>query len=184
MSRAETANSRSEERLNMFVMATLYATTGSAPVKVRNMSSLGALVEGPMMPAVDTVVALRRGSLSVAGRVAWREEGRCGLRFDCPTCVDEWLPKKVPQSRVDQLVEQTKSGLTGHAPGLLHEWSPGPRSVTDLELKNLRNALHALADDLAEDPVVLERHASKLQALDLAAQILARLQAERAETRL
>jgi hypothetical protein len=39
----------------------------------------------------------------------------------------------------------------------------------------MKHAIDSLADDLANDPAVLERHGSKLQVLDAAAQLFAKL---------
>ena len=48
-------------RTNMFLMATIYAGGGSAPVKVRNLSLAGALIEGGRIPDVASEITLRRG---------------------------------------------------------------------------------------------------------------------------
>ena len=59
---AEEFDVRREPRTNMFVMATIYADTGSAPVKVRNLSSTGALIEGEVLPPLGATVRLRRAA--------------------------------------------------------------------------------------------------------------------------
>jgi len=60
---------RVESRSNIFVMATIYAPGGSTPVRVRNMSRTGALVEAPVLPAAGSRVRLSRGSLTVVGDI-------------------------------------------------------------------------------------------------------------------
>ena len=170
---------RREQRKSMFVMATLYAVTGSAPVKVRDMSAAGALVEGAVIPAPGSKVRLSRGSLSVTGSIAWCKGARAGLSFDSTVSPDDWLPTgtPAPQQRVDELVQHIKSSIAGGLP----EASPLlPQSpfVTAIEVDTVRHAIEDLADDLADDPDVIARHAEKLSTLDLAAQVLKKLAAE------
>ena len=76
----------------MFVLASMAAETVSGLVKVRNMSSEGALIESAALPHVGEHLSLRRGELAAAGRIVWREGGRAGLRFDDRVEVAAWLP--------------------------------------------------------------------------------------------
>lgn len=173
---------RREPRTSLFVMATLYADTGSSPVKVRDLSSVGALIEGGVIPPVGTSVRLCRGSFSITGRMVWCRGGRGGLRFESSISVAEWLPGgrgTVAQQRVDEIVQETK------AAGTVPSFSSGHRSddqsgkLTAFELTRLRTAIESLADDLAADPQVVKRHMTKLQTLDLAAQALRKLAGDR-----
>ena len=66
------AHQRAEVRNNMFVVAVLYGAGGSVPVRVRNMSRGGALVESADTPGEGQHVRLSRGSLSVRGHIAWQ----------------------------------------------------------------------------------------------------------------
>lgn len=164
----------------MFVMATIYAGTGSAPVKVRDMSSGGALIEGAVIPSPGTEVRLCRGSLNIMGEVVWCKDARAGLRFESNVSVADWLPSgRAPaaQQRVDELVQQAQASKIVHAAPADDPLKP--REVTALELTRLRRAIESLAEDLAEDKAIMERYASKLQTLDLAAQALRKLAAER-----
>lgn len=173
---------RREPRKSMFVMATIYAAAGSAPVKVRDLSSRGALIEGAVIPPAGTRVRLCRGSLSIGSEVVWANEGRAGLLFDSRVSVADWLPSVralAAQQRVDEVVQQTKASQTVHAAPAAVPLTFAPCEFSALELTGLRQAIESLADDLASDPSVLERHASKLQTLDRAAQVLRKLTAER-----
>ena len=51
-------------------------------------------------------MTLVRGSLSVLGLVAWRNESRCGLKFASPVSVRAWMANPVnrEQQRVDHVV--------------------------------------------------------------------------------
>lgn len=67
---------RGTARSNMFLAAVLEGPGFSGPVKVRNMSSAGALVEAACLPDTGASVHLLRGSLSVSALVAWSAPGR------------------------------------------------------------------------------------------------------------
>ncbi len=158
----------------MFVLATMHGATISGPIKIRNLSQGGALIEGAALPAIGEQVDLRRGQVSVSGKVVWCQGGRAGLQFDGRAIVAEWLPGgHTGQQQVDQTFQQLKSkagtSLSSTQPSALK-----PTTPTALELKNLADAVCSLADDLAEDAAVVARHSSKLQVLDMAVQALRR----------
>lgn len=172
----ERADTQRDARTNMFVMATVYAGTESAPVKIRNMSTRGALIEGGVIPAPASKVSLRRGALSIAGEIVWRNGSRAGLKFSSIASVAHWLPKgQAPQRQVDTIFQELKACGGPKAP-LMAAW---PVAVSTVEINDVKNLLEALAEELAEDADVVGRHASRLQSLDLATQILAKLVAER-----
>ena len=83
---------RREPRTSLFVMATLYTPTGSSPVKARDLSSGGALIEAGVIPPVGTRVRLCRGSLNITGELVWCRGERAGLRLESSLSVAEWLP--------------------------------------------------------------------------------------------
>ena len=95
----------------MFVLATMAAASGSAPIKIRNMSQGGALLEGGALPPVGEHLSLRRGELVVSGHVVWRQQGKAGLSFDCAVEVMDWLPSgSGGQQRVDRTFQELKAG--------------------------------------------------------------------------
>lgn len=102
------------------------------------------------------------------------------LLFRSTVSVADWLPSgraPAPQQRVDQIVQETKDSRIVDASSLVGPVTFQPSQVTALEVASLRQAIESLADDLADDPAVLKRHASKLQTLDLAARTLSKLAA-------
>lgn len=102
---------RVERRTNMFVMASLIARSASGPVRVRNLSSTGALIEGAVIPAPGERVFLRRAGATVVGEVIWSRDGRAGLRSDSRVTVADWLPRAncSAQQRVDEVVQGWKT---------------------------------------------------------------------------
>ena len=159
----------------MFIMATIYGESGAAPVRLRNLSSTGALIEGPALPQPGIRVRLSRGSLSVWGDVAWQKNGRAGVRFESTVSVAEWLPRGragSAQQRVDEIVELTRRA-TARAP--VENLSSLRSNFDTSELQQLKLDVQALSEALAADRHVVERHGSKLQILDIVAKVLAKV---------
>lgn len=168
---------RADPRRNMFVAAALYHADGSMPVRLRNMSRGGALIEGEALPIEQSPIRLCRGSLSIAGHVAWQRDRRAGIRFDAAAEVADWLPRGRPltgQERVDAIVHACRV-----APGASAAIATAPTTIGDADaiqqLLAIRNALNAAAEDLAGDAAVVMAHADALQAIDVLTQRLGRL---------
>src|SRR5579864_5411375 len=101
------ADNRSEGRSNVFLTAALETGAGSAPVRIRNLSSVGALVDGTTLPPVGAKVRLLRGHLSASGEIVWQEKTNCGIRFDHAINVIDWVQR--PGHSGQQRVEDRKS---------------------------------------------------------------------------
>lgn len=168
-------NLRLESRSNVFVMAVLYADTRiGTPVRVRNISSTGALIEGAVLPPVGTSVQLTRASLKASGSVIWLEQGKAGLVFETPVVVADWLPqgrRGVAQQFAEELFHQKRLGISGVRP------APAHKAEADLsdQLLELRQSLQRAAEALALDSLVAARHASALQSIDCIGQMLGQL---------
>lgn len=169
---------RSDPRRNIFVAAVLCHDGTSTPVRVRNMSRSGALVECAAPPAVQSGVRLCRGSLSVRGSVVWLRGERAGIRFDSDVDVAAWLPKgnrPEGQAQVDAIVDAYRSQ---GADGLYQYSSPAP-AASNLEvvvqLLQIRDSLNRAADELAGNSAITAEHAAPLQAIDLNAHRLDKL---------
>ncbi len=164
---------RRELRNNLFVIATLYGADGSAPVRIRNMSRSGALVEGGVLPPVGAEVRLCRGSLGVTGNLVWLAGRRAGLHFAGAIAVAEWLPsgqRGTHQQLADEMVHQARLGIIATSIAS----TPGPPPLND-ELLCLSRSLERAGEDLAADMDIATRHSGPLQLIDMAAQALAKL---------
>ena len=97
---------RSDPRSSVFLTAVLYAGARQTPVRIRNLSTQGALLEGADLPAEGTIVQIRRGSLSAAGDIAWSRDQHCGLRFAAVIEVASWIDRAGPvgQQRIDAAI--------------------------------------------------------------------------------
>ena len=170
---------RSEQRTNLFLMASLSAPSGSGPVKVRNLSPAGALVESVLLPSIGERVTLSRGSLEASGEVVWLANGRAGLLFSGRVTIADWLPggqNQKRQQRADELFQRLKAELP-------HRDDPSTSLCLSSELpdssdlEELAGRLDMLAEALADNDVVLTLYTTKLQILDAAAQALRKLAA-------
>ena len=171
---------RHTERAKLFLAATLHAGGGARNVTVRNLSLGGALIEVREPPPVGTAVELRRGSLKASATIVWVGSRECGLHFDTPLALHDWLPgaSRAAQERVDEAGAQYKAGApapaqpvaTGAPTGGPEQGMVNARLCE--ELGYVARLLEALGDELAEDRTVTARHGAKLQDLDIAIQIL------------
>ena len=69
--------------------AQLTTPTEAIDVWLIDMSSTGAKLHGPKIPAVGQLVLVRVGSLEAFGTVVWNEHEICGVDFKLPTNDDE-----------------------------------------------------------------------------------------------
>lgn len=163
-------NLRVEDRKSLFVQATLHHVDGFCSVKVRNISPAGALVEAERLPRSGTPVEIRRGPLAAMGTIIWKRGGKAGVEFLAETDVRRWMPGSTPQGVVDQAFQVFKG-----APASAFA-APLPTStITTGDIEAVAELLDELADTFSNDAGVLFNYAAKLQALDIAAQMLRKL---------
>ena len=168
------ADSREGARTHLFIVAALHSGAGATPVHVRNMSPSGALIEAPVLPAAGEKITLKRGSLSVNGRVAWAAGRRAGLKLDATIFVSDWMTRKHDdqQCKVEELVANIRHGLA--------EPPDGPPiqnfASVEAELTSLKEELSRLGDSLAGDLIVVATH-PEIQTIDISLQRIERIMA-------
>jgi hypothetical protein len=86
-----TPERRHAPRSNLFLTATLQSGATTAPVRIRNLSNCGALIDGRVLPLAGDAVRLVRGSLSAEGQLEWRDGERGGICFAGEIDVQRWL---------------------------------------------------------------------------------------------
>ena len=154
--------------------ATLYSDAGSAPVRIRNMSQSGALIEASAVPDPGAEVILKRGSLQTGGYIAWKVKGKAGIAFSTRVSVGDWLSRQVRghQDEVDEIVSNLKAGSP---PGSAADGA-GVASTPSIEaeLLALRGDLVRLGNGLAGDAILVATH-PEVQMLDIALQKIDRL---------
>lgn len=90
--------------------AALESSGASHPVKLRNLSADGALVEGEDLPVEGSQVLFRRQELGVAAKVVWVSGERAGLQF-CEALPPETVLRHIPTPRPRILPEFRRPGL-------------------------------------------------------------------------
>lgn len=161
---------RDQPRTHLFVIAVLSSSAGSSPVRIRNMSPSGALVEAAILPPPGMKVLLKRGSLTASGTVAWQSDRKAGIAFDATVFVADWMCRKRinHQDKVDEIVSGLRQGAASVA-----TTDDGPFSV-HCELALLRTELEQLGNALANDTILVVTH-PEIQSLDIAMQRVDRI---------
>lgn len=176
MNQGPAVEARANARSNMFLAAVLRGDNFSAPVKVRNMSPNGALVEAAAVPDRGAEVQLIRGSMIVPATVIWSAAGRCGLRFGSLACVRDWLTpvSNSVQQQVDDAVRLLKLGAVPMPRSAVQsgDRKPAPEEF-GRDLRSAARLIEMLGDVLSSDEQVLSRHGDRLQNLDIALQMIA-----------
>lgn len=171
-----------EPRKNLMLAAQIAAGSVCAPVRIRNLSESGAMIDGGALPEPGSRFVLRRLDLQVNATAVWTKNGRCGVKLAGQIDIEEWIagvhkPMRggtLGQLRVDQIQAAIRSGeaLPVEAP------AAEPVALSPLlgrlaaEISGLEQLVGAVADRLSDDTEVLMRHEQALQQLDLAAQTL------------
>ena len=166
---------REQARTHLFVTAVLSSDAGSAPVRIRNMSPSGALIEAALLPPPGTIVRLKRGSLTAGGRIAWTGNRKAGIAFDVVVFVSDWMSRKPAdhQHRVDELMSCFKAGTEPLESST--SWNSGDnRQSIESELAQLKTDLTELGDALAGDMIMVATH-PEIQLLDISVQRVDRI---------
>ena len=82
MDQSNNAQNRKTRRSNVLMSASLELSGTALPVKLRNLSAEGALVEGDKLPVEGASLLFRKGDLGVSGTVAWVNGRQAGINFE------------------------------------------------------------------------------------------------------
>ena len=174
-------DNRAVPRTSLYLAAVLYSDRRPSSVRIRNISSAGALVDAAET-SVGTMVQLARGRLAVEGLVIWATKNRCGIRFWGNIDVKQWraAPDNCEQQRVDNVVGLVKAGvvpmLPRERPAAGELCLPANEQIAD-DLRRAAALLDGLEDLLANNPEFAAQHAASLQDFDIATQLIAVVQA-------
>jgi hypothetical protein len=165
------SDSRADERSNVFLSATLCADTRSFPVRIRNLSSGGALLDGANLPGEGSAISLRRAHLSADGKIVWQANELRGVHFEAEIAVQEWVKSRghAGQQQVDQAVVAFRRG----SQRLTHEL-PEARPAFD-SIESISLALEQICERMASSPMLTDALADELLRLEAMAQALRRL---------
>jgi hypothetical protein len=132
MDESSTTQNRRSRRSNVLLTATVEIAGERLPVKLRNLSADGALVEAKLLPAADSEIIFHRNELSVRGKVAWVGGNHAGISFNRKLNPDQVL-RHVPPTRPKQTLDFKRPGFnvrdfSPEQRKLIERWmwSPGP----------------------------------------------------------
>lgn len=98
MDQSSLTHNRKSKRANVLLMASLELSGTSTPVRMRNLSSNGALVEGEDLPVEGSELLFRKGDLAIKGRVVWTSDRHAGIVFARPLDLDQMM-RHIPPPR-------------------------------------------------------------------------------------
>lgn len=103
---------------------------------------------------------------------SWCRPGKVGVRFRARIEVSAWTPGgSTAQQRVDRMVQRVKAD----AVPLGTEDRSNSQGFSSSDLELLAKAVDSLSDALADNPGIVSRCGTNLQALDVASQVLRKL---------
>lgn len=95
---------RRSRRSPVLLAATIEVAGRAVPVKLRNLSEEGALIEGDRLPLDGATTFFERNELRLKGRVVWVHGRYAGVAFDEPLKTEQVLrnvPKPKPVAHGD-----------------------------------------------------------------------------------
>ena len=177
----EESEARINARTNLYLGATISFEGQLAPVRIRDLSAVGAKIESGMLPGRGVIAQLQRGSLIARGEVAWSDGARCGLRFLSPINLDAWLPGAATahgQAGVDHAIAQVRAGngqdSDGDSASLCELAQLLPARLAE-EIHFIMRTLDGVQETLAAEPLVVARHGIELQHIDISVQLLGQI---------
>lgn len=104
MDESSISQNRRSRRSNLLMSASIEISGVSLPVKLRNLSAEGALIEAEKLPVEGAKLLFRKAEISIEGRLAWVEGKRAGVEFVtalCPETVLRHVPTPRPRVQLD-----------------------------------------------------------------------------------
>jgi hypothetical protein len=104
MDESSTTHNRRSRRSPVLLAASVEIAGVEQPVKLRNLSTEGALIEGDRLPLEGSTTFFLRNDLRVKGRVVWVAGRYAGIAFGRPLEKDQVLrnvPRPKPRSTPD-----------------------------------------------------------------------------------
>lgn len=91
MDQSGNPQNRRSRRSPVLLTANIEVDGAPVPVKLRNLSEQGALIEGEKIPPEGSATIFERKELRLKGRVIWVQGRYAGVAFDRPLKPDEVL---------------------------------------------------------------------------------------------
>lgn len=102
---------RRSRRSPVFLAATLEVAGASTPVKLRNLSEQGALIEAEKLPVEGSSAVFVRNDLRLKSRLVWVQGCYAGVAFDEPLQPEQVLRNVPTRKRPTQTMDFRRPGL-------------------------------------------------------------------------
>lgn len=117
---------RRSRRSPVLLAATVEVAGEEVPVKLRNLSEEGALIEGDRLPIEGTTTFFQRNDLRLRSLVVWVHGKYAGVSFDRPLKTEQVL-RNVPTPKPKAEVDFRRPGLacrplTDYERRMLERW--------------------------------------------------------------
>ena len=162
-------------RSKTFLAATMQVKEVACPVRVRNLSPLGAMIEAASVPGIGTTITVGRGSLAAAAEVVWTEADHFGVRFTEEVDVARWISERHQTDSMAPVPSTRISSKDGSAQLDLDDSIIASR-IAD-EISYLGRVMEGVSDILSKDPLLRHRHARSIQDLAIGEEMLDQLAA-------
>jgi len=126
MDQSSISHNRRSRRSPVYLTATVDVAGVPQPVKLRNLSEEGALIEGERLPIEGSTTFFERKELRIKSRVVWVEGRYAGVAF-ARTLQPEEVLRHVPQPRQVVQSDFRRPGLacrplTPHERKMIEKW--------------------------------------------------------------
>lgn len=111
MNESSMIQNRRSSRSNVLLAAAIEAFGNAIPVKLRNLSTLGALIEGKNLPLEGSKVVFKRNELAVDSHIAWVLGDQAGVAFTRAIACEDVL-RNIPAPRHRAPIKFGRPGLT------------------------------------------------------------------------
>lgn len=98
MDESSISQNRRSRRSPVLLAASVEVGGKPTPVKLRNLSEEGALIQGDRLPLEGSTTFFQRNELRVKGRIAWVHGNFAGVSFNRPLKREELL-RNIPKPR-------------------------------------------------------------------------------------
>ena len=126
MDESSTSQNRKSRRSPVYFAAAVEIAGVAQPVKLRNLSEEGALIEGERLPLEGTTTFFERNELRLKSQVVWVQGRYAGIAFARKLRQEEIL-RHVPQPRQVAQGDFRRPGLacrplTSHERKMIEKW--------------------------------------------------------------
>jgi hypothetical protein len=182
-----------QQRSRVMLAAAIVSHGFSVEARIRNLSRSGALIEGEVVPEAGTTVEVLRNDHSARAEVVWAKPGRCGVKFESPIVIEDWVgslrlvssspgpSSPRPSAPRPPAFTDADSRPAAALPAWLSAETPAPDLEARLparvgeEIAYVQRLIDSVGRDLSSTPLVGRQHAGSVATCRSASALLGEL---------